>query len=229
LDGALTAKPFQPSKVNVIYALVALALAVSVACSYAASLAHLRLHAKLLERVFMVASIASFASIGCLAVAARALTDPDPRAAAARATLPESRSDREIVGLRAWRANGRGPAFCLHSWHIQHAFWPPGQAMQAEPASLGIHAFKTGAGLLDYIGSEIGGANVVVGTVALWGTVIEHDHGWTAEKAYPIEVYAASAETAAAIRAAYGCESAVAAGGMVAAVTRLATSISVLE
>jgi hypothetical protein len=172
----------------------------------------------------MFASLAAFTSIGLLAAVALSHADAKPRVFN-RAPLPESTSDCAIVGLRAWHAIDLSRTLVLQSWHKRHALWPHGRELTAEPASLGIHAFKSAAALLAYLGPDIAGENTVVGTVALWGGVIEHESGWTAEKAYPAKIYAVNPDLAAFVRRVYGCETAAAPDGLAAAAERLESEL----
>jgi len=178
----------------------------------------------------MATSMVSFASIGCLFVVAECFAPAKARPVAITVPLAESHSDRPIVGLRVWRAINCGDgALVLQSWHAQHALWPCGRAITAEPATPGIHAFKGASALLAYAGPDIASASTVVGTVALWGAVIEHEGGWTAEKAYPLEIHSANAELAASLRRSYGCETTWAKDGLEQALTRLEARLSDAE
>jgi hypothetical protein len=79
--------------------------------------------------------------------------------------------------------------------------WPPGAALEARchatadhhstpqaDCSCGIYAFKTRQ---DLEGSEYGHMPVY-GRVALWGRVIEHEHGYRAQRAYPTQLWVAA-------------------------------------
>jgi hypothetical protein len=197
-----------------LYLHMAVALAISIACSYAAAMVNARPRLDVFEKLLLAASFASFASIGLLSVVADYLAPARARTVAA-APLTESHLDRPIVGLRAWRTKqASDDTLVLQSWHAQHALWPRGRELTAEPATPGIHAFKSTTALVAYIGADIASARTVVGTVALWGAVIEHEGGWTAEKAYPLEIHCADGDVAAALRRTYGCETAWAPDGL---------------
>jgi hypothetical protein len=212
-----------------MYVLMAVALAISIACSYAAAMLTARPQLDVFGKLLLGVSFASFASIGVLSVVADCLAPAQARAAAA-APLTESHLDRPIVGLRVWRTEQHSDGtLVLQSWHAQHAFWPGGRELTAKPASPGIHAFKSTTALIAYIGTDIANARTVVGTVALWGTVIEHEGGWTAEKAYPLEIVCANSDVAASLRRMYGCETAWAPDGLRNALVRLEAGAGRLE
>ena len=102
----------------------------------------------------------------------------------------------EIIAWRCWRR--RRPNGLLESMAVA-AVWVPGEAMTMNTvksltppfhipikrlpiyAGEGVHAFKT----LDMVKFEYGVAGlhgtIVYGAVALWGEVIEHEHGYRAE------------------------------------------------
>ena len=83
----------------------------------------------------------------------------------------------EITAWRAWRVQ-QSSHTTLRSVYCTDA-WLPGQIMSGDTKTFGIHAWKELQGAVDYI-SGFGG---VVGQVALWGDVIEHEHGYRAEHA----------------------------------------------
>lgn len=101
----------------------------------------------------------------------------------------------EIEAWRAWRVNGES----LQSLAMDN-FWNPGAPMEGNPddAPQGVYAFKTKERLQDEVsfacqedpailaiarkaGSEW--INAAYGRVALWGRIVEHDHGYRAEYA----------------------------------------------
>lgn len=205
-----------------IYVLMTGSLMISIGCSYAAAMVYARPQMDVLEKLLMATSLVSFASIGCLSVVADCFAPAKARTVALTAPLAESHSDRPIVGLRVWRAIDCGDGgFVLQSWYAEHALWPCGREITAEPGSPGIHAFRSASALLAYAGQDITSASTVVGTVALWGVVIEHEGGWTAEKAYPLQIHSANPDQAASLRRSYGCETTWAKDGLEKALTRL--------
>lgn len=103
-----------------------------------------------------------------------------------------------IVGLRAWRLCHTGDG-----WRIRGVFhdytWPPGEAAVArclnpagQPAKdhmapdkaheCGLYTAVTTERVGLYFGP---GYDIVMGTVKVWGHVIEHDMGFRASHAYP--------------------------------------------
>jgi hypothetical protein len=87
----------------------------------------------------------------------------------------------EIIGWRVWKLfNG-----LLHSTIVAYT-WRPGvfersEAKEGGPCNFGYHAFR------DKEQAEREAAThwspIVVGSVAMWGEVIEHQHGWRSEYA----------------------------------------------
>jgi hypothetical protein len=82
----------------------------------------------------------------------------------------------EIIGHRAWRVRDDG---LLQSMAVS-TVWAPNEVMEGKPSDyngMGVHAFKTAsAALTEYWGYEI-----AIGTVLLWGEVIEHELGYRAQ------------------------------------------------
>ena len=91
----------------------------------------------------------------------------------------------EIIAYRAWRCSGE----VLRSMAVDDV-WAPGEPMEGDPEKYvlqlqgcGVHAFKTMSMVLtnyDSWADEVS-SYVVVGTIALWGTVIEHELGYRAQ------------------------------------------------
>src|SRR5207237_8450730 len=78
--------------------------------------------------------------------------------------------------------------------------WEPGREAVARcehhdaPASgclCGFHAARDREAALPYLvgRDERGTVDRVLGLVALYGRVIEHEHGWRAERAYPLSFW----------------------------------------
>jgi hypothetical protein len=111
-----------------------------------------------------------------------------------------------VVGWRAWavtRSHGRHRLRSI----VAPTVWEPGVAMAArclrprlrpwrrhvapaDACECGIYAADL-AGALEYVhgaGADYETVMRVFGSVALWGTVAEHEFGWRAEHAYPIEL-----------------------------------------
>jgi hypothetical protein len=99
------------------------------------------------------------------------------------------------TGWRSWGVDSKGTLQSATASEI----WPAGAAleMRCTPAahtipqadcSCGIYAFKTRQ---DLEGSEYA-QMPVHGRVALWGRVIEHEHGYRAQRAYPAQLWVAA-------------------------------------
>jgi hypothetical protein len=126
-----------------------------------------------------------------------------------------------VVGWRSWRialADG-APRLrpmtrigtCAGAW------WPPTRSLDAVCRMCGHHApdmfcscgvYATDSfAELDELGFvDRAGNAVAVGTVALWGVVVQSERGWRAEHAYPRQVWVApcSAQFADGLATAYG-------------------------
>jgi hypothetical protein len=114
-----------------------------------------------------------------------------------------------VVGWRLWEVQSRGDEPVLRSLVRRDCRWPARRPLVAEcPASrlpgprdrhpapgegcwCGVHAFKDQAEALRTmcdIGPELDGP-LVVGTVAMWGRVVDCEHGYRAERAYPAQLW----------------------------------------
>lgn len=117
-----------------------------------------------------------------------------------------------VVGWRAWLVVRQGRGLRLRSL-IFPALWPPGDEFAAEcrrrsilpwrrtsarhgaPAQecvCGVYASADLSAAVHYLTTpcwEGDGLLRVVGRVALWGGVVEHDRGWRAARAYPETLY----------------------------------------
>lgn len=67
----------------------------------------------------------------------------------------------------------------------------------------GIWAFKTLSGLVDAL-DQYSENGKIIGQVALWGNVVETEHGWRAQYAYPLELWIRD-PSQEEIAARYGC------------------------
>lgn len=99
----------------------------------------------------------------------------------------------EIVGWRAWEM-GSG---CLRSLVVTSTIWQPNGIIKGNPGIKspyyplyeGIYAFKTEAQALNLFHEyPYAPSNYVVGTVELWGEVHEHENGYRAQYAQPLEL-----------------------------------------
>ena len=93
--------------------------------------------------------------------------------------LPTIITAGEIIAWRCWRvADG-----WLRSVYMD-TFWGPHEPMEGNVNTDGVHAWKKMSDAITYglIGGVHGaGARVVIGTVAMWGEVIEHEIGYRAQ------------------------------------------------
>jgi hypothetical protein len=101
-------------------------------------------------------------------------------------------------GWRVWCIQETASGLRLASV-IHDAAWPRGTDLVAlcnlgehvapdVECTCGIHAAREPASLWTYLRGRDEPATVarVLGQVALWGRVIEHEHGWRAERAFPL-------------------------------------------
>lgn len=111
--------------------------------------------------------------------------------------VPLPRADMQVVdlvGWRVWRITSLGYLRSLTADSI----WLPGEPMEAplvvdshqqatKPAEYGVHVFKERKGavlkLENYPTAHSGAASFAVGSVLLWGDVVEHERGYRAERA----------------------------------------------
>jgi hypothetical protein len=125
-----------------------------------------------------------------------------------------------VVGWRAWKValvdDGPRLRAMTRLGCRGGAWWPAGRALQAVCAtarhaapqagcSCGIHAAASYE-LLEELGFvDRTGHAVAVGSVALWGRVVQAERGWRAQQAYPREVWLPRpiAHLAARLAAAY--------------------------
>jgi len=89
----------------------------------------------------------------------------------------------EIIGWRFW---GLRNGF-LHSLIASHV-WRPGVLERASckecgPHNLGYHAFKDRERAERQAPRRVCDSVIVIGSVAMWGEVIEHQYGWRSEYA----------------------------------------------
>lgn len=121
-----------------------------------------------------------------------------------------------VVGWRCWRVVDTRDGFVLTSAN-RATRWPPGLALEAacaseehappaERCSCGIYAASDPSLVLDYFPPVVRSAVTIlspailgydsvlaVGTVWLWGDVVESDRGWRAQYGYPRELLVPSA------------------------------------
>ncbi len=87
----------------------------------------------------------------------------------------------EIIAWRAWRLRNDD---ILTSVHIEKTLWPPGAVVSGVVNNIcGVHAFKSQYDAIVF-GSNLAALQpILVGQVALWGQVIEHELGYRASYA----------------------------------------------
>lgn len=116
-----------------------------------------------------------------------------------------------LIGWRSWRVRPDGTLVSLH----HDSIWPAGQPMCGSPGQgnqEGVYAVKQPKQVIRSERSD----EQVIGSVALWGKVIEHRDGYRAQYAYPLlidleppmpgfPVPPSVRKLADAIRQRYGC------------------------
>ncbi|HSC57531.1 MAG TPA: hypothetical protein VLC51_10025 [Nitrospira sp.] len=137
----------------------------------------------------------------------------------------------EVIAYRCWRVV-KGDR--LHSAYKRKHEWMPGQPMTGDVRhEYGVHAFKEGPHLTEYIEGirqcdavpglyvdfwsgewvRIEATPVAVGTIALWGEIVEHEFGYRAEfgKIASIDrvIYADDPDLLARLQARYSVSSSV--------------------
>ena len=105
-----------------------------------------------------------------------------------------------LIGWRVWCVVRTTEGLRLASV-IHEQTWEPGlpavaacaerHAAPLEACTCGIHAAREPAPALPYLRGRDEPETVarVLGRVALWGTVVEHEHGWRASHARPLELW----------------------------------------
>jgi hypothetical protein len=142
--------------------------------------------------------------------AGRARRTAAARSANARAIPFAGFRAGEIIAPRVWTAYGG----LLHSVFFLGHPWLPHFPVQGDPHThgSGIHAFKTLDEAHCYADKArhwiFPGWNVVVGRAALWGDVVEHEHGYRAEfgAVHSLLAVLHGNVDIASLRADYGCE-----------------------
>ncbi len=94
-------------------------------------------------------------------------------------TIPTSIRAGEIIGYRAWVLGHE----LLRSVHADYTWTPGVQVAHERPRAhgTGFHAFKTLRQAVEIYSCYATGAEVVFGSIAMWGDVIEHQNGYRAE------------------------------------------------
>lgn len=105
----------------------------------------------------------------------------------------------EVTGYRIWRVDG----YRLRSITMSDVIWYPGEPMIGEPDNYprGVYAFSELHGMYRelansyQVANQFGSVNGLVGgEVKMWGTVVEHRHGYRAEFAKITKLFNGSIE-----------------------------------
>jgi hypothetical protein len=114
-----------------------------------------------------------------------------------------------LIGWRVWcvvRTDGRlRLASVIHDevWPSDTELVARCNAVDATPHAApspecmcGIHAAREPSTVWTYLRGrdDPGTVTRVLGRVALWGKIVEHEHGWRAQYAYPLDVYTGDRE-----------------------------------
>ena len=115
-----------------------------------------------------------------------------------------------IIGWREWRARRTPQGVRLVSLYTC-VEWEPGHPMTGDPlAQAGFMEPYTPFGVYAWRYPNFSWGDkkdaFVQGTVYLWGTVVEHVHGYRAQYAYPRALVDDGREIVRALARAYGCE-----------------------
>jgi hypothetical protein len=132
-----------------------------------------------------------------------------------------------ILGWRLWHVRLHGGDYRLESFTRHHVSWPAGRRLgatcgahgAAAPVSgheCGIYAFKSRELAEELLRRYIGvrqcygrgqefppppqGRPIALGSVSLWGRVMERERGYRAQYAYPYELFLMNADDAIASR-----------------------------
>lgn len=112
---------------------------------------------------------------------------------------------RSLTRPEFWPTRARMEAVCSREGPSAHRY----SAGPEADCECGIWAFRSNQSaertLLDYAQS---GRVLALGPVSLWGRIIEQEHGWRAQFAYPVDIqlYGALEEVALNLGVSYGIE-----------------------
>lgn len=97
------------------------------------------------------------------------------------ATTPIKHEGIRLGAVTGWRIWIVGNDLTLRSVTVD-VWWQPGEVMNGDVSAYGVYAFKTRE--QNYTEHLItAGQIVVLGTVAMWGEIVEHEDGYRAEHA----------------------------------------------
>lgn len=132
-----------------------------------------------------------------------------------------------ILGWRLWHVRLHGGDYRLESFTRHHVSWPAGRRLEATcPAhgdaapfsghECGIYAFKSRELAEELLRRYVGvrqcygrgpefpppprGRPIALGSVSLWGRVMERERGYRAQYAYPYELFLMNADETIARR-----------------------------
>lgn len=96
---------------------------------------------------------------------------------------------KPIIAYRVWSLDM--PYNTIYSWHRDNVLWEPGKIIEAhcspkDNKNFGIHAWKNMDDLLDYV-TDYSKTSYIIGTVYMWGEIVEHEKGIRSQFAYPCE------------------------------------------
>jgi len=117
-------------------------------------------------------------------------------------TLPQDTIVEAVEGFRAWRVCRSYSDYPLmRSFHFQRVLWIPGRKMIAEcgngpnceeRCNAGIYALKTLSGIGptdECLADWCWDGHTLAGKAWLWGRMVECEHGYRAEFAYPSAIF----------------------------------------
>jgi hypothetical protein len=128
----------------------------------------------------------------------------DGDGASAASATPAPDYAEALIGWRVWCVVETAHGLRLASV-IEDDLWPvrmelvarcrshergDGHTAPAIECSCGVHATHEPAAVRTYLRGRDGPTTIarVLGRVLLWGRVVEHEYGWRAERAYPLEL-----------------------------------------
>jgi hypothetical protein len=102
------------------------------------------------------------------------------------ASLPHEFMAGPLIGWRLWRVTKKQKLQSLSYGHV----WTPGKPMVGDPRpgnTHGVYAMKARGDVESFPSAET--SDTVLGEVALWGRIIEHEHGYRAQFGYPLRLH----------------------------------------
>lgn len=141
----------------------------------------------------------------------------------ARATMPrKGRVTDHVVATRTWNVASpflalplpqrsqfnndpvMWPLFVLQARACEYVWMPHEPAVGFPWPTFGRdHASGPGIYAINHAVKSVSDIRSIIGRVALWGTVVEHSHGYRAQFAYPLELWVLNDEIAEHLAATY--------------------------